>query len=569
MRSRLGIAVVAIAGLALPAGADAAPGTLDLRQAFDTSRGTYIEGSVSFVRVRRTDGELVVGRRVRKPRFGMRRRLPPGRYRVISFQRPCAGNCDLLDPPADRCARPVRVLSDGLTQVRVTVRPGRGCTMTRNALPALFPPARRVRAVQRWLRSRGATNSWALIDSWGRLHGFAPHRLYVSASLVKAMLLVAYLRGIGNRAPDAGERASLGPMITVSSNDAADTIYYRVGDPALYRLARLAGMKRFSVAGYWANAQLSAEDQARFFHRIDRLVPKASRGYARGLLSSIVSHQRWGFSRYSLASGFKTFFKGGWRGTGAGQLVHEAALFERGPTRISMAVLTDGNPSHDHGTETLRGVAERLFPRQPRATQQPAPQDEAPKEAGSPATRRAGLVDVHRFAPGIRVNLSYRTKHNETGAPLPGYCKNWALMHERAAFNLGQVQRYLRRNGLGLLILDAYRPVRATEALVRWAERTGRGGAVGTYIARRSRHNTGSAVDITLVRLRDGKRLRMGGFAFGPSSHTYNASGRILRNRLTLKDAMERFGFSAYLNEWWHFEHYIRPNRYLDVTLGC
>jgi D-alanyl-D-alanine dipeptidase len=129
--------------------------------------------------------------------------------------------------------------------------------------------------------------------------------------------------------------------------------------------------------------------------------------------------------------------------------------------------------------------------------------------------------------------------------------------------------RHLRRKGLGLLILDAYRPVRATEALVRWAERTGRGDAVGTYIARRSRHNTGSAVDITLVRFRDGKRLRMGGFAFGPSSHTYNASGRILRNRLTLKSAMERFGFSAYLNEWWHFEHRIRPNRYLDLTLGC
>ena len=311
-------------------------------------------------------------------------------------------------------------------------------------------------------------------------------------------------------------------------------------------------------------------------------MPKASRGYARGLLSSIVSYQRWGFSRYSQAVGFKTFFKGGWRGTGAGQLVHEAALFERGRTRISMAVLTDGNPSHDYGAETLRGVAQRLFhrarhataptvrpPAKPAQAGQPEPEDDEPKEGGTPATRRAGLVDVHRFAPSIRVNLSYRTKHNETGARLPGYCENWALMHERAAFNLGQVQRYLRRAGLGLLILDAYRPVRATEALVRWAERTGRGGAVGTYIARRSRHNTGSAVDITLVRFRDGKRLRMGGFAFGPSSHTYNASGRILRNRLTLKNAMERFGFSAYLNEWWHFEHYIRPNRYLDVTLGC
>jgi D-alanyl-D-alanine dipeptidase len=499
----------------------------------------------------------------------MTRRLPPGRYRVISYQRPCDGNCGLLDPPTDRCVRPIRVLSGGLTEVAVSVRPGRGCRMSRRALPARFPPIRRLRAVQRWLRSRGAVNSWSLIDSWGRPHGFAPHRTYVSASLVKAMLLVAYLRGIGNRAPDAGERGSLGPMITVSSNEAADTIYYRVGDAALLRLARLAKMSSFSVAGYWGNAHFSAEDQARLFNRIDRLVPRASRGYARGLLSSIASYQRWGFSRYSLAAGFRTFFKGGWRGTGAGQLVHEAALFERGRTRVSMAVLTDGNPTHDYGTETLRGVAERLF-RPPRhAASQAAPEDEAPEDGGTPATRRAGLVDVHRIAPGIRVNLSYRTKHNETGARLPGYCENWALMHERAAFNIGQVQRHLRRAGLGLLILDAYRPVRATEALVRWAERTGRGGAVGTYIARRSRHNTGSAADLTLVRFRDGKRLRMGGFAFGPSSHTYNASGRILRNRLILKNAMERFGFSAYLNEWWHFEHYVRPDRYLDVTLGC
>jgi zinc D-Ala-D-Ala dipeptidase len=561
--------------VALPAAADATPGTLDLRQSFDHSRGVYVEGSVSYVRVRGVRGELVVAKRSRRPRFRMQRRLAPGRYTVINYQRPCDGNCGTLDPPTDRCARRVRILSGGLTRVAVRVRPGRRCRMSRHALPARFPPLRRVRAVQRWLGTRGGSNSWALVDSWGRMHRFAPERVYVSASLVKAMLLVAYLRGIGNRAPDAGERASLGPMITVSSNDAADTVYYRVGDPALYRLARVAGMRHFSVAGYWANAHFSAEDQARFFNRIDRLVPKASRGYARGLLSSIASHQRWGFSRYSLAVGFKTFFKGGWRGTGSGQLVHEAALFERGGSRISMAVLTDGNPSHDYGTETLRGVAQRVFAtRSLGGAAQAAPEDEAPKngppeEAGSPATRRAGLVDVHRFAPSIGVNLSYRTKHNETGAPLPGYCENWALMHKQAARNLGQVQRYLRRKGLGLLILDAYRPVRATDALVRWAERTGRGGAVGTYIARRSRHNTGSAVDITLVRFRDGKGLRMGGFAFGPSSHTYNASGRILRNRLTLKNAMERFRFSAYLNEWWHFEHAIRPNRYLDVTLGC
>jgi hypothetical protein len=282
----------------------------------------------------------------------MRRRLPRGVYRVLIGERPARG-----------CARRVRLLSGGLTEVTVTVVRRRGCTISRRALPARFPPRGRVRAVRRYLAKRGGINSWALIDNWGRPRSFAPHRVYVSASLVKAMLLVAYLRGIGNRMPDAGERASLGPMITESSNDAADTIYYRVGDGALYTLAGRAHMTRFSVAGYWGNAHFSAEDQARFFSRIDRLVPRASRGYARGLLSSIVSYQRWGFSRHAAAVGFRTFFKGGWRGTPAGQLVHEAALFERRGTRVSMAVLTDGNPSHEYGTETLRGVAERVFRR--------------------------------------------------------------------------------------------------------------------------------------------------------------------------------------------------------------
>ena len=516
-----------------------------------------IEGTFSYVEVRDGDGDVVVRRRPARRHVRMLRHLPVGVYRVSANRTRAAP-----------CSRRVHVFSRGLTEVHVSGRPRRRCTMSRRALHARFPARARIRAVHRYLRSRGGVNSWSLIDSWGRVHGFAPQRVYVSASLVKAMLLVAYLRGIGNRMPDAGERASLGPMITESSNDAADTIYYRVGDAGLHSVASLAQMARFSVAGYWGNAHFSAEDQARFFRRIDRLVPKRSRGYARGLLSSIVPYQRWGFSRFAGGAGFRTFFKGGWRGTGAGQLVHEAALFERGDTRLSMAVLTDGNPSHEYGTATLRGVAQRMFARRSRrAARTSAPDGE---EAGTPATRRAGLVDVHHFAPGIKVDLDYVTKDNLIGRRLPGYCENWALLHRRAAFSLGQVQRYLRRNGLGLLIWDAYRPLRATRALVRWAHRSGRPELVGTYIASRSRHNTGSAVDLTLVRQRDGKRVRMGGFdSLGPGANTFNASGRILRNRLTLKNAMERFGFAAYWREWWHFEHYIRPDRYLDLTLGC
>jgi zinc D-Ala-D-Ala dipeptidase len=190
---------------------------------------------------------------------------------------------------------------------------------------------------------------------------------------------------------------------------------------------------------------------------------------------------------------------------------------------------------------------------------------------GSPAHRRAGLVDVHRYAPGLRVELVYRTRRNITGRRLPGYCREWALMLEPVARDLARVQRRLRRRGLALLILDAYRPARASRALVRWARRTGHGDLVGTYIARRSRHNTGSAADLTLVRAADGRRLPMGsGYdELGPRAHTLNATGRALRNRLTLRRAMERFGFASYWREWWHFEHRIAGPRYLDLPLGC
>jgi hypothetical protein len=350
------------AALTVPPAASAARGTLDYRQQLDTSQALYVEGSVSFVRVRDGRGRAVVRRGVQhRPRFRLRRRLPAGVYRVRSFQRPCAGDCTILDPPTDSCTRRIRVLPRGLTLVAAHVRPGRGCTLAVEALPALFPPRERLRAVGRYLRSRAGLNSWALIDSRERLHGFAPNRLYPSASVIKAMLLVAYLRRIGNRPPNASARGLLGPMITASDNARATAIYHLVGDLALRRLARRAGMRSFSVAFSWGYARFSAADQARFFLVVDRLVPPRSRGYARRLLSSIVPAQRWGFSRFARARGFKAFFKGGWRATGLGRIVHEAALFERGPLRISMAVLTDANPTHEFGAATLRGVAARVF----------------------------------------------------------------------------------------------------------------------------------------------------------------------------------------------------------------
>ena len=59
------------------------------------------------------------------------------------------------------------------------------------------------------------------------------------------------------------------------------------------------------------------------------------------------------------------------------------------------------------------------------------------------------------------------------------------------------------------------------------------------------------------MRASDGRRLRMGTRYddLGRARPHRNATGRALRNRLTLERAMERFGFTGYWREWWHFEH--------------
>jgi hypothetical protein len=228
---------------------------------------------------------------------------------------------------------------------------------------ARLPSARQLAAARRYARSRDGLVSFAVVDSQGKLQCYRCRVRYVSASLVKAMLLVAYLDHLaaeGGRLT-ASDRVLLDPMIRVSDNAAATAVYWRAGgDPALHRLARRAGMRSFDIFGQWETARLTAADQARFFARLQRLTPRRYWPYAHQLLSSVVSWQSWGIPQAS-RPGWGTLFKGGWRGTGRGELVHQAARLERGSKTIAIAVLTDGNPSQLYGQKTIRGIAARLI----------------------------------------------------------------------------------------------------------------------------------------------------------------------------------------------------------------
>lgn len=168
------------------------------------------------------------------------------------------------------------------------------------------------------------------------------------------------------------------------------------------------------------------------------------------------------------------------------------------------------------------------------------------------------LVDVGRVDSTVLVEMRYATANNFMGAPLPGYQANRALLRREAAYALARAQRRLGSDGLTLKIFDAYRPVRATVAMVEWAERTGRESLLRDgYIASRSRHNLGLAVDLTLADQATGAELDMGTpfDTFAASAHTANATGRVAANRQRLKAAMEAEGFANYDREWWHYSY--------------
>jgi D-alanyl-D-alanine dipeptidase len=197
-----------------------------------------------------------------------------------------------------------------------------------------------------------------------------------------------------------------------------------------------------------------------------------------------------------------------------------------------------------------------------------------PPAASSPrpddrATSDSMLVDVRSVDSTIQVDLRYATANNFTGAPLPGYDATRALLRREAAAALGRVQAKLRSKGLGLRVFDAYRPVRASRAMVDWAERTGRRALLESgYIARRSRHNLGVAVDLTMVDLVTGTEVPMGTtFDNFTAALMADASGEALRHRQMLAEAMKSEGFSPHGRAWWHFNYPVEGALPLDQVI--
>ena len=161
------------------------------------------------------------------------------------------------------------------------------------------------------------------------------------------------------------------------------------------------------------------------------------------------------------------------------------------------------------------------------------------------------LVDLAGIDASFVLDNRYATTDNVTSIRL--YPANTIYLERSAAERLARVQASLRGQGLGLKVFDGYRPLAVQKAL--WKVKPD-----PRYVAdpaKGSRHNRGSAVDVTLVDS-EGRELPMPSAfdEFSERSHLafVDAPGDLLANRETLQKAMRAEGFIPLATEWWHFD---------------
>ena len=181
------------------------------------------------------------------------------------------------------------------------------------------------------------------------------------------------------------------------------------------------------------------------------------------------------------------------------------------------------------------------------------------------------FVSIGVFLPDVILEIRYASTFNFIGDRIDGYEQPVALMTMDAAEALKRASAAAMDLGFRLKVYDAYRPQKAVDHFMRWAEdvedtrmkeyfypEVDKHVLIPEgYIARHSGHSRGSTVDITLFDLSTGKDADMGGTFdyFGDASHYEykKLTPEQKNNRLILRKAMTAHGFKPISTEWWHF----------------
>ena len=199
----------------------------------------------------------------------------------------------------------------------------------------------------------------------------------------------------------------------------------------------------------------------------------------------------------------------------------------------------------------------------------------------------SGFVSIGEAVPDAILEIRYYSTFNFIGDRIDGYERPVALLTREAASRLKEVSSDLAEKGYRLKIFDAYRPQKAVDHFMRWAEDASdvrmkpyfypdlrkTDLIPGGYIARLSGHSRGSTVDLTLFDMRTQKEVDMGGpfDFFGERSHPDYSGIQESQAavRMLLRNAMLRRGFRPLASEWWHFtlENEPYPDTYFTFPV--
>lgn len=174
-----------------------------------------------------------------------------------------------------------------------------------------------------------------------------------------------------------------------------------------------------------------------------------------------------------------------------------------------------------------------------------------------------GFARLSEIAPDVAQDMRYAGPNNFTGRPVPGYRSPQCWLRADAARALAAAQADARAHGFSLVVYDCYRPRRAVSAFVEWSRNADQATKAEYYprldkstlfargyIAERSTHSTGLAVDLGVQGWNFGTPFDF----FDKRSWTNSeARGDARAHRDTLVALMRRHGFENYPREWWHY----------------
>lgn len=180
--------------------------------------------------------------------------------------------------------------------------------------------------------------------------------------------------------------------------------------------------------------------------------------------------------------------------------------------------------------------------------------------------RNYDLVNIKTLDSSIQVDLRYSGTNNFLKYNLYDGLRN-AYFNCETAVRVAGAQYLLKQINpdYSLMILDAARPQHIQQMM--WDSLKMHPDVKQFYLSKpeeTSLHNYGGAVDVTIVNLKTGKLLDMGTDYdfFGKLSEPiyekkFLASGELsetaYKNRLLLREVMQRAGLNPITSEWWHF----------------